>query len=256
MEATIFRACRKALGLCKNDSKDMMIAPLLHMGFGLTSLVERGYTVTARTLQTALDEQTLLGQFARALMDAQLRRQGRNAESILQLTRNHNQDIWMRKLALLRKLGLSLHGPAGFGGAPDNLQALLAQGAVSTTGHLTHLHSLWRVGITDTAQLTRPASSSLYSQIEFCDSFPGKKDAHKAFEFLRNNITPGNVPFRNHQAAPPGPPLPPPVAPPPAAPPPPAPARVSRSGRLVKPNPRFANKETFHCLLQSLMQIH
>ena len=144
MEAKILRACRKALGLCKNDSKDMMIAPLSHMGFGLTSLVERYCTVTARTLQAALDDQTLLGQFARALMDAQLRRQGRNAESILQLTRNHNQDIWMRKLALLRKLGLSLHGSAGFGGVPDNLQALLAQGAVSTTGHLTHLRSLWR----------------------------------------------------------------------------------------------------------------
>ena len=41
LEAKILRACRKALGLCKNDSKDMMIAPLLHMGFGLTSLVER-----------------------------------------------------------------------------------------------------------------------------------------------------------------------------------------------------------------------
>jgi hypothetical protein len=163
LQKTLNQAYRKALGISRSTSGDMLTLPVLQGGFGLPSLSERYVNTTTRTIRCVINDAGIPGQLGRAVLDRQLRKHGKSKVSIQHSNWTNLCCPWTRKFKMLfdSKVDAFIDVPAELGGEPDALLSLLTRALPATpaTVHVPHLRRLWALGLTSVEQLTVPGTS-------------------------------------------------------------------------------------------------
>ncbi len=162
-------AIKRALRLPSATDLSYLVAPEHEMGLGVTSLEARYYLITSNTFEDILTDAGLVGRFSRVLLQCSMRKYGFRLDTIARTNFSAVQNTWLRKLHILRKLGMPLELPPEWQTGADEL--IMPQMVSQQALHVPHARQMWHAGFYRLEQCAQPGLRQPFSAAEFNDSY-------------------------------------------------------------------------------------